>query len=403
MRSVALAVLAAVAVALAGCGSPPSTRVTSSTLSIYTSLPLRGDRAEQSRAILRGQKLALNEVGGRIGGKTIGFVELDDSEPESEGWTPQQAADNARTAASNPTTVAYIGDVDSGATAVSLPITNEAGILQVSPLTGYTGLTRASDKGEPAKYYPSRQRTFARLTPSGLVEARALVTWLERSGADRVAIVADEHQDGQGTVRDLARALKDRRVEVVDEFRVSQRTEDVSEPVAELASRRPQAVIYAGASPEAAGRLLRAAHAALPKARLIATSAAAQGSLARQLGPAAAFVRVMSPIVPPSSDNAKARRVRRAYRRLFGETPPPAAFYGYEAMRSVLQAIADVGPRSDDRSAIIAAYRDGRRRDSVLGPYTIGRLGDTTLEEYGLYRVSGRELELERRLHGGPG
>jgi branched-chain amino acid transport system substrate-binding protein len=403
VRCVALAVLAVVAVAVAGCGSAPSTRVTSSTLSIYTSLPLRGDRAAESHAILRGEKLALNEVGGEVGGKTIGFVALDDTVPEGKRWAPEQAASNAKAAASNPTTVAYIGDVDSGATSVSLPLTNEAGILHVSPLSGYTGLTRTSDKGEPAKYYPTQQRTFARLTPNGIVEAHALVAWLKQVGAEKLAIVADEHQDGQGTVRDLSRALAKGRLDVVDDVRVSQRREDVSGPVRELAKLHPEAVIYAGASPEAAARLLRAAHAELPKVRLIATSAAAQSSLPRLLGSAAPAVRVMSPVLPARHDNAHARRMQRSYRRLYGESAPPVALYGYEAMRSVLQAIKDAGARSGEREVVIAKYFDGRQRRSVLGSYRIGRRGDTTLDQYGLYGVVGRNLELQGILRGGPG
>ena len=43
-------------------------------------------------------------------------------------------------------------------TKVSLPITNKAGILQVSPANTYVGLTTdqpGSEKGEPDKYYPA--------------------------------------------------------------------------------------------------------------------------------------------------------------------------------------------------------------------------------------------------------
>lgn len=403
MRCVALAVLAAIAVALAGCGSAPSTRIDASTLSVYTSLPLRGDRAAESRAIVRGEKLALKEFGGEIGGKQIGFVVLDDTEPDSEGWTPAQAGDNARTAVNNPTTVAFIGDTDSGATAVSLPITNEAGILQVSPASVYTGLTRLADKGEPEKYYPSHMRTFARLTPNGLVEARALSAWLERIGAERVAIVADERQDGQGAVRDLSKALESDRLDIIDDIRVSQRSDDVSKPVKKLRELQPDAIVYAGASPDAAARLLRGAHAALPSTPLFVTSAAAQDELARQLGDAAATVRVLSPILPPRKANEAAQRMSRRYRLQYGEAPPPAALYGYEAMRSVLQAIKDVGKRNGDKEAVIARYFDGRPRASVLGRYRIGREGDTTLQEFGLYRVGNRGLELERRLDGGSG
>jgi branched-chain amino acid transport system substrate-binding protein len=403
VRRVALAVLAAVATAVVGCGSPPSTRVTASTLTVFTSLPLRGDRAAQSRAILRGEKVALNQFGARIGGKTIGLVALDDAGPKAKGWTPEQTAANAAAAIKNPTTIAYIGDVDSGATAISLPLTNGDRLLQVSPLSGYTGLTRPSDKGEPAKYYPSQLQTFARLTPNGLVEARALASWLKRRGAGKVALVVDEHQDGQGAARDLTQALDDRHLEIVDDIRVAQHSKDVSKPIAKLIKLRPQAIVYAGASPQAAALLLRAAHAALPAAQLFATSAAAQDPLARLLGSAAPAVHVMSPLLPAGPGNPRVGKMSRAYRRLFGVAPPPAAFYGYEAMRSVLQAIRDAGTRAGDRVVVIAKYFDGRPRRSVLGTYTIGRHGDTTLDGYGLYGVAGQKLVPERRLHGGPG
>src|SRR3954447_2969106 len=161
----ALAVLAL----LAGCGGGGSAgkRITSDTLTIYTGLPLRGLHAETGRAVLRGEKLALHDAGGRVGNLEIGLIALDDTDTATGRWAPGIVAANARQAAQNPTTIAYIGDLDSGATAVSVPITNEIGILQVSPLSEYTGLTQPSDKGEPDKYYPSGRRTFARIVPTG--------------------------------------------------------------------------------------------------------------------------------------------------------------------------------------------------------------------------------------------
>jgi branched-chain amino acid transport system substrate-binding protein len=50
-------------------------------------------------------------------------------------------AANAKRAADDPTAMAYLGELDYGATAVSLPITNNAGVLQVSPGDGLTSLT----------------------------------------------------------------------------------------------------------------------------------------------------------------------------------------------------------------------------------------------------------------------
>ena len=51
---------------------------------------------------------------------------------------------NAHRAADDPSAIAYLGELDYGASAVSLPITNDAGLLQVSPGDGLTSLTQAA-------------------------------------------------------------------------------------------------------------------------------------------------------------------------------------------------------------------------------------------------------------------
>ena len=61
--------------------------------------------------------------------------------PPASGSRAQTSA-NARKAAQDKTTIAYLGEFNSGATAISLPILNEAGILQISPSNTDVGLTR---------------------------------------------------------------------------------------------------------------------------------------------------------------------------------------------------------------------------------------------------------------------
>ena len=82
-------------------------------------------------------------------------------------------ATNAKTAAQDTSTIAYLGDYNSAATAVSLPLINAAGILQVSPASPYVGLTSSLDAGqdEPERFYPSGQRTFGRLQPGDPAQA----------------------------------------------------------------------------------------------------------------------------------------------------------------------------------------------------------------------------------------
>lgn len=395
-RLLALA-LAALAPAAAGCDADkPATRISGDTLTIYTGLPLRGEREALGRAVLRGEKLALDEVGGRVGDLDIGLVALDDTRTSTGRWDPRQVAANAREAAENPSTIAYIGDLDSGASAVSVPIVNEIGILQVSPLSGYSGLTQATDKGEPDKYYPSGRRTFARLVPASDREARALADWIRSLGHRRVVVVTDGLQEGLGHATELSRALRNQQVGVAAALRVDpdETPPDVAEAARDVARSPAPAVLYAGGSVPTAAALLAAVAERAPDKALFATSGVASGDVAAAL-PAGATLRMTSPVLPLADRPPAAQRMADRYEERFGEPPPPAALYGYEAMRSVLEAIRRAGPEGRDRTGVIEAYLGHREQDTVLGDYAVGTGGDVSGEPIGgfLARDGGVRLE----------
>ena len=73
----------------------------------------------------------------------------------------------------------------------------------------------------------------------------------------------------------------------------------------------------------------------------------------------------------------------------------PYAVYGYEAMTDVLDAIKKGG---DDKAAVIKAFFETKRTDSVLGPYEIDKDGDTTLTLYGAYLAKGGKLVFNKAL-----
>ena len=125
------------------------------TLTIYSSLPLQGPDRPRARDMVNAIKLALQESGGKVGPFSITYVSLDSATPEAQTWTGAQVLDNARQAVRDLNAIAYIGDRDSAATALSLPLTNEGHVLQVSPSSTYDGLTRPSRRqGEPDRFYP---------------------------------------------------------------------------------------------------------------------------------------------------------------------------------------------------------------------------------------------------------
>ena len=133
---------AAIAVVVAGCGgssTKTNTVPSGTTLTIYSSLPFNGPLRQEALDVREAELLALSQRHDHVGKYTIRYISLDDSTAKKGGWEPGATSANARTAAQDRTTIAYLGDLDSGATAISLPVLNAVGTLQVSPAARPSG------------------------------------------------------------------------------------------------------------------------------------------------------------------------------------------------------------------------------------------------------------------------
>ena len=196
-------------------------KVSGSTLTIYSSLPLQGTSHDQSQAVINGEKLALNDVGGKVGKYKIKYVSLDDSTAQNPGSADDgQTQQNARKAVSDKSTIYYLGDFNSGGTKVSLPILNKAGIPQISPSNTYVGLTTneaGSEPGEPQKYYPGLAkygRTYARTVPRDTVQGAAQATIMKEDGCKTVDVWNDKTTYGAGIAKNVVASLKTQGIKV---------------------------------------------------------------------------------------------------------------------------------------------------------------------------------------------
>ena len=191
------------ALAFAGCGggSPqPEPQLRGAHLTIYSSSPQRGPLRAIGADVLDAERLALAQDSGRVGRYRVRMIALDASTPGVGRSDPAQISLNARRAAKDPRTVAYLGELATGTSAISIPLTNEAGILQVSPLDTAMALTTASlaVAGSPERFYPKLRvlgRTFARVVPSDRGEVDALLADMRRAGVRRLALLTDERSD----------------------------------------------------------------------------------------------------------------------------------------------------------------------------------------------------------------
>jgi len=360
------------------------------------SLPFQGPAGTRSEAVANGARLALREAGGKAGELVVKLVVLDDSTPSAGRWTGDQTAENARTVVRDRTAIAYVGDGPSGATAISLPILNAAGILQVSPTSGYEGLTsgRGAEAGEPERYYPSGVRTFARPVPGDGVQARALLASLDGERCRRLQVLVDRDVSARGLATAVERLARGSGIEVGGREELPEDAA-AAEAAAAIVERGADCVLFAGAAAPGVPALFDALHAAAPQLELFGSDDLASESFVGRLG---ASTQARTHLTAPAGVLEPLPGVRefaRSYRAAFGVPARTGAIYGYEAMRLVLAAIARAGPLGADRAAVIDALFALGERQSPLGPYRIDSDGSSTSTSYS--RLGVRRGRLVRR------
>jgi branched-chain amino acid transport system substrate-binding protein len=366
MRASATLAVALAVAAFAGCdaGDFDDQAPDDATLTVYVSAPLRGESGEEGRAIVDGAKLALADAGGEAGGIDVEAIYMDDTSGDGDDarWDPVVVADNARRATQDSSAIAYIGEFESGATRTSLPITNQALMLQVSAGSTAVDLTAASPGSDdvPELVQPTGERTFGRVIPDDEKQAGAGAVWADELGVRSATVEDDRSEFGEVVGSEFAEEAEALGIGV-----------DGGGELAFLAGESPRLL-------EAPGDLM------------------GTDAFFLEGGPASG-VRLTSSAqareqLPPAGQDFV-----RAYEREFGEPPDRYAAYGYEAMAVVLDSIERAAD-ARDRSAVIDAFFATADRDSILGTYSIDELGDTTLDAIAGYRVEGGEPRFDTAL-----
>jgi len=403
--------LAALALGVAACGgsedeggTPKTGGDTAKALTIYSSVPLQGASRIQTEALVNGAKLAVEQAGNKAGGHTIKYVPLDDSTAQAGNWTPEATSANALKAAQDDSTAVYIGEFNSGASKVSIPILSEAGVPQISPANTYVGLTTddpGSEPGEPDKYYPTGDRTYTRIVPKDTIQAAALVTLMKGDGCTKVAMTNDKEVYGAGLARVVELSAKEQGLTLTGNEAIDKNASNYRSIASKAKAAGADCFLYSGITANNAVQQFK-------------DFAAALGSSAKMYGPdgvcETGFVSEKDGGIPASLDPQvkctvatltpdqyppEGQEFFKAFTEKYGvDNPDPYSIYGYEAMSLALDAIArsKTGEKADIKKALFAT----KDRASVLGTYSIDENGDTTLTDYGAYAVENGELKFDQ-------
>jgi|GEM_PF-58661 len=373
--------------------------VEGNTLTIYSSLALQGPLSEVNGDVLKAERIALAERGNQVGSYQIELVSLDGSTAQKQGWDSAQTSANAQRAAADPSTIAYIGEFNSGASADSIPILNKAGILQISPTNTAIGLTStdAADPGSPEKYYPTGRRNYVRVIPNDTAQAAAQLLYVRQNDAREVFVVHDPDVYGRGLSNKITNLASRKGISIVGNEELSPDTTRYQSLVDRVQNSGADAFVFEGVSSDNSIALIQALHAALPDLLFFGSDGFKDPTFAKGIGSAAKNTYVTFPARKPGTYPPQADAFFESFRQLYGHDPTAFAIYGYEAMSVVLDALDSLGSDANNRADVIEAVFAIEDRESALGNYSIDANGDTNLPYYGGYRIADGEFVYDDR------
>jgi branched-chain amino acid transport system substrate-binding protein len=376
-------------------------------LTVYSSLPLQGAQRLQTLAVVDGIKLALKERGGKVGEFTFKYESLDDSTAQAGTWTPEATSANARKAAQDESTIAYIGEFNSGASAISIPILNEVPIPQISPANTGVGLTSdepGADEGEPEKYYPTGVRHYLRVVPKDTIQGAALATLMKKDGCTKLAILNDKEVYGAGLARNIEGSAKEQGIEVTGNEGIDPKAPNFRSQASAIKSDGADCFVFSGVTPNGAVQLYKDIAAALPDAQLYGPDGVSnpefynpdEGGVPPDI---ASRVKITVATLNPEQYPPEGRKFFKEFSKEYGvKNPDVYSIYGYESMSLVLDTCKELGSDCSDKQKMVEALHNIKGRKSVLGTYDIDKNGDTSITDYGVYTVKGGELVFDQTI-----
>ena len=341
--------------ALAGASLLPSlARAQSAKLRLGLMLPYTGTYAQLGSSIENGLRLALEQAGGKFGGRAVEFFKVDD---ESE---PSKATDNANRLITRDKVDVLIGSVHSGVVMGMLKVAKVSGTLMLIPNAGAAAATGALCT---PNVFRTSFSNWQPIHPLGKVMAErghrkaVFITWKYAAGEESLESFREGFAAAGGTV--------------VKELFVPFPNVEFQALLTEIASIKPDSVACFFAGGGAVKFVKDYASAGLKdKIPLYGPGFLTEGVLAAQGDAADGLLTTLH--YADSLDNPRNKAFRSAYAKEYKSEPDVFSVQGYDTSLLLAQALEKVKGDIGNQKAVIAAM-EGAVIDSPRGQWKMSK------------------------------
>ena len=334
-------------------------------------LPYTGTFAALGTAIENGFRLYVNEQGGKLGGREIEYVKVDD---ESE---PSKGADNVNKLIKRDNVDVVVGTVHSGVAMAMAKVAKETGTLLVIPNAGAVAITG-----------PMCAQNIFRTSFSNWQPGYAMGVVAAERGHKKVMTITWKYAAGDESVGGFKEGFEKGGGQVIKELTLPFPNVEFQALLTEIAAAKPDAVYTFFAGGGAVKFVKDYAAAGLNKTiPLYGAGFLTDGTLEAQGDAAQGLLTTLH--YADGLTLAKDKAFRAAYSAAYKMQPDVYAVGGYDAAQLLGIGLAsvkgDFTKKADLYKAMAAA-----KIDSPRGTFTLGKNHDPVQDIY-LRRVEGKE------------
>jgi branched-chain amino acid transport system substrate-binding protein len=353
-------------------------------LKIISSLPRTGSAQGQTDTIVNGIKMAIEDFNGEVMGLKIEYEDKDDATAAQGQWDASVEASNAREAAADPDCMVFIGPYNSGAAKNSMPILNDAGLLQISPACTWPGLTKpvpGDTTGEPDIYRPAKPKlTFCRVCPNDFIQGPLSAKFAhEVLKVKQVFVLDDKELYGNGIAGLFKKECEKFGIKVLGHESINTTQQSFKSVITDIAGKKPD-LLYFGGTSQSKGPQIAIDMKGLLNCPLMVPDGCYEKAFIDGAG-ADLFKTVTCYATIGGSDPAELKglgaKFVEKYKEKYKKMPEAYAVYGYEACKVFLEVAKQVGKkdREELRKAVLAVKDFDK---GVLGKWSFDADGDTT-------------------------
>ncbi len=360
-----------------------ATAFAADSIKIISSLPRTGSANAQTTSMVNGIKMAIAEVG-TINGATILYEDWDDASAQRGNWDPAVEAANADKAIADKSILAYIGTYNSGASKISMPKLNAAGLVMVSPANTAPNLTKPGfgEPNEPAVYRPSGKISYFRVVPTDDVQGAVAADFAKETGAKKVFVLNDREVYGKGVAGVFEKHAKEIGLEVVGTDGIDAKASNYKSVVTKIKQAGADLVYFGGTTQTNAGQLAKDIVTVGLKARLIVPDGCYEQAFIEAAGAKALEGRAFITFggKEPKALTGKGKDFYENYKKAYGGEPEGYAVYGYESAKVVLTAMQNIAKAGGKltRESVLAEVAKTKNFSGALGTWSFDANGDTT-------------------------